>query len=45
MIDVAKMANVATMTVSRVLNNPSSVSASTSNKVHAAIERLGYQPN
>jgi len=45
MIDVAKMANVATMTVSRVLNKPSSVSVSTSNKVHAAIERLGYQPN
>ncbi len=45
MIDVARLANVGTMTVSRVLNNSAHVSAATAKRVHAAIERLGYRPN
>ncbi len=43
--DVAVAANVAPMTVSRVLNAPERVSAATAQRVHAAIERLGYVPN
>jgi len=45
MIDVAKLADVGTMTVSRVLNNSGNVSAATTKKVRAAIEKLGYRPN
>ncbi len=43
--DVAAAANVAPMTVSRVLNSPERVSAATAQRVQEAIERLGYVPN
>jgi LacI family transcriptional regulator, gluconate utilization system Gnt-I transcriptional repressor len=43
--DVAAAAKVAPMTVSRVLNAPERVSAPTAQRVHAAIQRLGYVPN
>lgn len=42
-IDVAKYSGVSTATVSRVINNCSSVSASTREKVVAAIETVGYK--
>jgi LacI family transcriptional regulator len=45
MIEVARLANVGTMTVSRVLNQSARVSPETASRVHAAIERLGYRPN
>jgi LacI family transcriptional regulator len=45
MTDVAEMAGVSTMTVSRVLNGHPSVSDEARRKVLAAIERLRYQPN
>lgn len=45
MSDVAKMANVSTATVSRVLRSPDSVKEDTRNKVLCAIETLNYQPN
>lgn len=43
--DVAELAGVAPMTVSRVLNTPDRVSEITAAKVRAAIEQLGYVPN
>jgi LacI family transcriptional regulator len=43
--DVARESGVGTMTVSRVVNGGQLVSAATANKVRAAIEKLGYQPN
>lgn len=43
--DVANLAGVAPMTVSRVINTPDRVSPETAAKVRAAIERLGYMPN
>ncbi len=43
--DVAKLAGVATMTVSRVINNSGYVSDNTREKVEAAIQELGYVPN
>lgn len=43
--EVAKLAGVAPMTVSRVLNQPELVTASTLQVVQAAIERTGYVPN
>lgn len=43
--DVAAMAGVAPMTVSRVINTPDRVSAATALRVRAAIEQLGYVPN
>jgi len=43
--EVAKQAGVSVTTVSRVLNNHSSVSARTMRKVKAAIEELQYTPN
>lgn len=43
--DVAKRAGVATMTVSRVINNSGYVSDATRSKVEAAIDELGYVPN
>jgi LacI family transcriptional regulator len=43
--DVAKLAGVATMTVSRVINNSGYVSEHTRKKVEAAIQELGYVPN
>jgi LacI family transcriptional regulator len=45
MIEVARLANVGTMTVSRVLNGSVHVTAETADRVHAAIKRLGYRPN
>lgn len=43
--DVASLAGVAPMTVSRVINTPDRVSPATAAKVRAAIEQLGYMPN
>jgi len=43
--DVARMAGVSAMTVSRVINGRVSVSAVTRDKVEAAITALRYQPN
>ena len=45
MQDVAKLAGVGTMTVSRVLNGTARVSEETSHRVYQAIERLQYKPN
>lgn len=45
MIEVARLAGVGTMTVSRVLNGSARVSVETARRVQAAIERLGYRPN
>jgi DNA-binding LacI/PurR family transcriptional regulator len=43
--DVAKLANVSTKTVSRVVNNQGEISESTRQRVQAAIDQLGYRPN
>ena len=43
--DVARLAGVSAMTVSRVINGRASVSAATRGKVEAAIAALRYQPN
>jgi LacI family transcriptional regulator len=43
--DVARVANVSNMTVSRVLNGSGYVSARTRKCVEQAISELGYQPN
>ncbi len=43
--DVAKAARVSTATVSRVLNKPGLVAASTAERVQRAIDDLSYQPN
>lgn len=43
--DVARMADVSTATVSRVLNRPESVRESLRKKVTAAVTRLGYVPH
>lgn len=43
--DVAALAGVAPMTVSRVLNTPDRVSGPTAARVRDAIEQLGYMPN
>jgi LacI family gluconate utilization system Gnt-I transcriptional repressor len=45
MADVARMAGVARVTVSRVLSNPQSVAPATRAAVQDAISRLGYVPN
>jgi LacI family transcriptional regulator len=45
MHEVAKLAKVGLMTVSRVINDHPSVRPSTKRKVQAAIEALGYQSN
>ena len=45
MTDVAKLANVSTATVSRVIQNPETVKEKTRVKVLQAIEELNYQPN
>jgi LacI family repressor for deo operon, udp, cdd, tsx, nupC, and nupG len=45
MSDVAKLANVSTATVSRVISNPGSVKEGTRKKVLETIEQLNYQPN
>ncbi|MEG1480936.1 LacI family DNA-binding transcriptional regulator [Clostridium sp.] len=43
--DVAKEANVATSTVSRVLSNSNKISEETKKKVHDAIKKLNYVPS
>ncbi|MCP4142569.1 MAG: LacI family transcriptional regulator [Chloroflexi bacterium] len=43
--DVAKLAGVAPITVSRVINDSSYVKLDTRERVEAAIEELGYVPN
>ncbi|MBE6054966.1 MAG: LacI family transcriptional regulator [Clostridium sartagoforme] len=43
--DVAREANVATSTVSRVLSNSHKISDKTKNKVNEAIKKLNYTPN
>ncbi len=43
--DVAKLAGVAPITVSRVINEPHAVKEKTRIKVQQAIEQLGYSPN
>ncbi|WP_414838847.1 LacI family DNA-binding transcriptional regulator [Carnobacterium sp. TMP28] len=43
--DVAKKAGVATSTVSRTIQNHSSISEKTKKKVRSVMEELGYQPN
>ena len=45
MSDVARLAGVSTMTVSRVLNRSAGVTAKLQQKVFAAVEQLHYQPN
>src|SRR6266542_2326909 len=44
-LDVAKRAGVAPITVSRVINNSGYVSQSTRERVEAAVKELGYVPN
>ncbi|MDQ0217433.1 LacI family transcriptional regulator [Peribacillus cavernae] len=44
-VDVAKMANVSTATVSRVITNSGTVKRETTERVLEAIELLNYQPN
>ena len=44
-VQLAKLANVSTATVSRVLNGKSNVSEETRNKVLALAEELNYTPN
>jgi LacI family gluconate utilization system Gnt-I transcriptional repressor len=43
--DVAKLAGVSPITVSRVINHPEKVAQLTIDKVQQAIERTGYVPN
>jgi LacI family repressor for deo operon, udp, cdd, tsx, nupC, and nupG len=43
--DVAKMANVSTATVSRVISNAGTVKKETADKVLEAINKLNYKPN
>lgn len=45
MCDVARLAGVGTMTVSRVLSGTAGVSLETKRRVQMAIERLKYRPN
>ena len=45
MADVAKMAGVGTMTVSRLLSGSVTVSEATAKRIHRAIAKLNYQPN
>lgn len=45
MNDVARVARVGTMTVSRVLNGSANVTEETAKRVYNAIEKLGYRPN
>jgi LacI family gluconate utilization system Gnt-I transcriptional repressor len=42
MADVARLAGVSTMTVSRLLANPAAVSGETAERIQQAIDRLGY---
>jgi LacI family transcriptional regulator len=45
MADVAKLAGVGKMTVSRLLSGSANVSEDTAQRVHRAIRMLNYQPN
>jgi LacI family transcriptional regulator len=45
MNDVARIAGVGTVTVSRVLNGAAHVSDETAARVYRAIDKLGYRPN
>ena len=45
MSDVARLARVGTMTVSRVLSGSVPVSAETTQRVLTAVEQLNYRPN
>lgn len=45
MADVAKLAGVGKMTVSRVLSGSANVSKATADRVHRAVRMLNYQPN
>jgi LacI family transcriptional regulator len=45
MNDVARLAGVGTMTVSRVLNGTAKVSEDAARRVQTAIQQLNYQPN
>jgi LacI family transcriptional regulator len=45
LLDIAKRAGVAPITVSRVINNSGYVSRSTRERVEAAVKELGYVPN
>src|ERR1700680_3077488 len=43
--DVARLAGVSTMTVSRVVNNSRDVKSETRARVESAIAQLGFEPN
>ncbi|MFK7743630.1 MAG: LacI family DNA-binding transcriptional regulator [Roseobacter sp.] len=43
--DVATLAGVSTASISRALNEPTKVAATTRKRIEAAIETLGYTPN
>lgn len=45
MADVAKLAGVGKMTVSRLLSGSANVSKETADRIHRAIRMLNYQPN
>ena len=45
MQDVARLAGVSTMTVSRVLTEPGVVAEETRERVQRAVEQLGYVPD
>jgi LacI family transcriptional regulator len=45
MCDVAKLAGVGTMTVSRVLNSSAPVTKKTKDRVYRAVKQLNYQPD
>lgn len=45
LLDIAKRAGVAPITVSRVINNSGYVSQTTRERVEAAVKELGYVPN
>ena len=45
LMDVARLAGVSAITVSRALNEPGRLTAETLARVHEAIERTGYVPN
>lgn len=45
MSDVARLAGVGTMTVSRVLNGTANVASETAQRVQTAIDQLHYRPN